>query len=98
MRLVGPRLDTDAKTLRTAALSLVYSTAEYCATVWCRSAHTRLIGSVLNDALRIVTECLRPTTYSYFQAFRQLSFADWERDFPRLSVDRLTLIMSCMVF
>jgi len=30
---------------------------EYCTPVWCRSAHTRLI----NDALRIVTGCLRPT-------------------------------------
>ena len=29
--------------------------------VWCCSAHTRLIDSVLNHALRIVTECLRPT-------------------------------------
>ena len=44
-----------------ATLSLVYSTAEYCAPVWCRSVHTRLIDSVLNDALRIVTGCLRPT-------------------------------------
>ena len=44
--------------MRTAALSLVYFTAEYCAPVWCRSAHTRLIDSVLNDALRIVTGCL----------------------------------------
>ena len=42
-------------------MSLVYSTAEYCAPVWCRSTHTRLIGSVFNDALRIVTRCLRPT-------------------------------------
>ena len=49
-----------AKTLRIATLSLVYSTAEYCAPVWCRSAHTRLIDSVLNDASRIVTECLCP--------------------------------------
>ena len=50
-----------AKTLRIATLSLVYSTAEYCAPVWCRSAYTRLIDSVLNDALRIFTGCLRPT-------------------------------------
>ena len=50
-----------AKTLCTAALSLVYSTAEYCAPVWCRCVHTRLIDSVLNDALRIVTGCLCPT-------------------------------------
>ena len=50
-----------AKTLPVATLSLVHSTAEYCAQVWCRSAHTCLIDSVLNDALRIVTGCLRPT-------------------------------------
>ena len=50
-----------AKTSHTAALSLIYSTAEYCALAWCRSAHTRLIDNVLNDTLRIVTGCLRPT-------------------------------------
>ena len=59
--LVGSGWGVDAKTLRIATLSLVYSTAEYYAPVWCRSAHTRLIDSVLNDALRIVTGCLRPT-------------------------------------
>ena len=50
-----------AKTLCIATLSLVYSTAEYCAPVWCRSAHTRLIDSVLNDAMRIYNGCLCPT-------------------------------------
>ena len=60
-RLVGSGWGAGAKTLRTTILSLVYSTAEYCALVWCRSAHTRLIDSVLNDAFRIVTGCLRPT-------------------------------------
>ena len=47
--------------MRTATLALIHSTAEYCAPVWCRSAHTRLIDSTINDALRIVTGCLRPT-------------------------------------
>ena len=60
-RLEGSGWGAEARTLRTAALSLVYSTAEYYAPAWCRSAHTRLIDSVLSDALRIVTECLRPT-------------------------------------
>ena len=60
-QLVGSRWSTGAKTLRTAALSLIYLTAEYCAPAGCRSAHTRLINSVLNDALRIVTGCQRPT-------------------------------------
>ena len=58
-QLVGSGWGAGAKTLRVATLSLVYSAAEYCAPVWCRSAHTRLIDSVLNDALRIVTGCLR---------------------------------------
>jgi len=46
---------------RTATLALVHSTAEYCAPVWCRSAHTHLIDPGSNGALRIVTGCLRPT-------------------------------------
>ena len=60
-RLVGSGWGAGAKTLRIATLSLVYSTAEYCAPVWCRSAHTRLINSILNDAMHIVTGCLVPT-------------------------------------
>ena len=50
-----------AKTLRIAALSLVYSTDDYCAPVRCRSAHTCPTESALNDALRIVAVCLHPT-------------------------------------
>ena len=77
-RLVGSGWGAGAKTLRIATLSLVYSTAEYCAPVWCRSARTRLIDNVLNDALRIVTGCLplQRITYSYSQASSQLSFAE----------------------
>ena len=67
-RLVGLGKDAGAKTLRIATLSLVTQhlstvrqsgVTQYLSTV--RSAHTRLIDSVLNDALRIVTGCLHPT-------------------------------------
>ena len=58
---MGSGWGAGAKTLRIATLSVVYSTAEYCAPVWCHSAHTRLINSVVNDALHIVTGCLCPT-------------------------------------
>ena len=54
-QLVGSGWGAGSKTLRIFILSLVYSTAEYCAPVWCRSAHTCLIDTVLNKALRIVT-------------------------------------------
>ena len=53
-RLAGSGWGASAKTLRISALSFVYSIAEYCAPVWCRSTHTRLIDS-------IVTGCLCPT-------------------------------------
>jgi len=55
------QLGAGATTLWTATLTLVHSTTEYCALVWCRSAHTHLIDPTINDALRIVTGCLRPT-------------------------------------
>ena len=60
-RLASSGWGAGVKTLHKAALPLVYSTAEYCAPAWCRRAHTRLIDSVLNDALRIVPGCLRTT-------------------------------------
>ena len=60
-QLVGLGWGAGTKTLRIATLSLVHSTADYCAPVWCCSAHTHLIDGVLNDALCIVIRCLRPT-------------------------------------
>ena len=59
-RLAGSGCGAGAKTLRISVRSLVYSIAEYCDPVWCRGTHTRLIDSILDDALRIVTGCLRP--------------------------------------
>ena len=78
-RFVGSGWDAGAKTLRTAALSLVYSTAEYCAPVWCRSAHTRLIDSDLNDALRIVAGCLRFTPTDHLPVLSGIQPAELRR-------------------
>jgi len=55
-RLAGSGWGAGATTLRKATLALVHSTAEYCVPVWCR-----LIDPAINNALRIVTGCLRPT-------------------------------------
>ena len=78
-RLVGSGWIAGAKTLRIATLSLVYSTAEYCAPVWCRSAHTCLIDSVLNDALRIVTGCLRSTPTDHLPVLLDIQPAELRR-------------------
>ena len=61
-RLVDLGWGAGVKTLQTAVLSVVYSTAEYCcAPIRCRSTHTRLIDCALNDTLRIVSGCLCST-------------------------------------
>ena len=86
-RLVGSGWGDGAKTLRIATLSLVYSTAEYYAPVWCRSAHTCLIDSVLNDALRIVTGCLRPTPTDHLPVLSGIQPAELRRLGATLSLD-----------
>ena len=78
-RLVNSGWGAGAKTLRIVTLSLVYSTAEYCAPVWCRSAHTHLIDSVLNDALRIVTGYLRPTPTDHLPVLSGIQPAELRR-------------------
>ena len=52
-RLAGSSWCADATIPSTATLALVDSTVEYCATDWCRSAHTRLIDKHINNALPI---------------------------------------------
>ena len=78
-RLVGSGWGAGAKTLCIATLSLFYSIAEYCAPVWCRSAHTCLIDSVLNDALRIVTGCLHPTPKDHLPVLSGIQPAELRR-------------------
>ena len=78
-RLVGSGWGAGAKTLLIATLSLFYSAAKYCAPVWCRSAHTRLIDSVLNDALRIITGCMRPTPTDHLPVLSGIQPAELRR-------------------
>ena len=85
-RLVGSGWGAGAKTLCIATLSLVYSAAEYCAPVWCRSAHTRLIDSVLNDALRMVTGCLHPTPTDHLPVLLGIQPAELPRMGATLSL------------
>ena len=49
------------KTLRISTQALVFSAAEYCAPAWSRSPHVRKVDVAINNALRIITGCLKPT-------------------------------------
>ena len=87
-QLACSRWGAGAKTLRTAALSLIYSTAEYCPLVWCRSAYTRLIDNVLNDVLRIVTGCLPSTPTDHLPILSGIQPAELPRLGATLSLAR----------
>jgi len=66
----------------------MHSTAEHCAPVWCRSAHTRLIEPAINDALRIVTGCLRPTPVDNLPILAGIQPAELRRNGAALSLAR----------
>jgi len=55
MKLAG------SNTLRSSALVLCYSVAEYCAPVWSRSAHTSQVDMQLNSTMRFISGTLRST-------------------------------------
>ena len=54
-KLANYRWGTNARTIRTTAVALCYSTAEYAAPVW------HLLNPELNQACRAITGCLKPT-------------------------------------
>jgi len=61
MKLAGSTWGASANTLRSAALALCYSAAEYCAPVWSRSAHTSQVDVQLNSTMRLISGTLRST-------------------------------------
>ena len=59
--LAGSSWGAYTSTLRTGALALVCSAAEYTSPVWCRSTHTKKLDIALNDTMRFFTGCMRPS-------------------------------------
>ena len=76
------------KTLRATTPPLAYSTTDKCAPVWCRNAHSRLIDSVLIDALRIANECLRLTLTDHLPIFSGIQPAELCRLWATLSLTK----------
>lgn len=60
-KLTNVRWGANPNVLRSSALALCYSVAEYASPVWERSAHVRRLDPVLNDTCRLITGCLKPT-------------------------------------
>ena len=87
-RLAGTSWGASTPTLRTSTLALVYAPAEYCAPVWYRSAHTRLVDVSLNAALRTITGCLRPTQVEQLPVLAEIAPPALRREAATLVLGR----------
>ena len=67
-------------TIRTTALSLCYSVAEYAASVWARSHHAHVLDLELNTACRVITGCLKPTNVEDMYLLAGIAPPDIRRD------------------
>jgi hypothetical protein len=79
-KLANSKWGTNASTIRTTALALSYSTAEYAAPVWARSAHAHLLDPELNKACRAITGCLKPTNVEDLYLLAGIAPPDIRRD------------------
>ena len=60
-KLAGTSWEANAQTLRSSAMALCYSVAEYCVPAWGRSFHIKLVDRQLNETMRIISGTLQPT-------------------------------------
>ena len=64
-KLAGTDWRAPAPVLRTSAIAVVYSVAEYCVPVWGRCALVQHVDTQLNIAMRTVSGALRPTNINW---------------------------------
>ena len=78
--LAGTARGSGAKTLRTSALALCYSVAEYCAPVWMNSADTYLVDVHLHNTMRIITGAVRCTRTDWLPVLSNIAPADIRKE------------------
>lgn len=83
-KLAGTTWGASADVLRTSALGLVYSSAEYCAPVWAGSKHTSLVDVQLNKAMRTISGTLKPTNTLWLPTLSNIHPPDIRRDVATL--------------
>lgn len=72
-KLCGTTWGADAETLRTSALALVFSTAEYCSPAWLNSAHTHKIDTQLNDTFRTISGAVKSTPTEWLSVLSNIA-------------------------
>jgi hypothetical protein len=85
-KLAGTSWGADAATMRTSAIALCYSVAEYCAPVWAKSTHTSLVDMQLNTTMRHITGTLRSTPTPWLPVLSTIEPPELRR---KIATDRL---------
>ena len=60
-QLTNSKWGAHPSTLRTSALALCHSAAEYACPAWSTSSHCHKLDPILNETCRIVTGCIKTT-------------------------------------
>ena len=79
-RLASNHWVADFSTLRTSALALCYSVAEYCSPVWSQSQHCKKVDTSLNECLRLVSSCIKSTPTNILPLLSGIEPSDIRRD------------------
>ncbi len=85
-KLAGTDWGAPAPVLRTSALALVYSVAEYYVPVSGRCAHVQQVDTQLNIAMRTVSGALRPTDINWLPVLSNIEPPQIRRDRATLQV------------
>ena len=104
MKLASSTWGASTNTLwssHSSALALCYSAAEYCATVWSRSAHTSQVDVQLNSTMHLISVILRSTPLPWLQCSPTLNrqpykgrlpLTSWWRKSSNMTVGQSSLI------
>jgi len=79
MKLAGSTWGASANTLRSSAMALCYSAAEYCTPVWSRSAHTSQINVQLNSTVHLISGTLHSTPLMASSALQHWTASSLQR-------------------
>ena len=86
-KLAGTDVGAPAPVLRTSAIALVYSVAEYCVPVWGRCDNVHYIDT---HAMRTVSGALRPTNVNWLPVLSNIEPPQFRRDRDTRSTRRLS--------
>ncbi|KAG4065990.1 hypothetical protein HA402_001237 [Bradysia odoriphaga] len=78
-KLCGTTWGADAESLRTTALALVFSVAEYCCPVWLCSSHTSKVDVQLNETLRAISGSVNSTPLEWLPVLANIAPPDLRR-------------------